>query len=36
MPGEELDHRSNCAEKVFYWMGHGSLVGEINNVEFLS
>ena len=35
VPDDELDRISNHAEKVFYWMGNGSLVGGIINIEFL-
>ena len=31
LPSEEIDRISNCAEKVFDWIGHGNLVsGRIN------
>ena len=35
VPGEELDRSSNCAEKVFAQMGHGSLLDESSELEFL-
>ena len=34
-PGEQFDRRSNYADKVFAWMGHGILVGGGRNLEFL-
>ena len=30
--GEELDQISNCAEKVFYWLGRSGLVGGSSNL----
>ena len=35
VPDEELYWISNRAEKVFYWMGHGSLLDGGRNLEFL-
>ena len=35
VPGEELDCISNCAEKVFSWVGNGGLVGGSINLKFL-